>query len=292
MKKLLILIVLVLAACQAPEEKVLLPATDAIFQMDVDGIAREYQLYIPENTYEGAPLVVMLHGFTQTHLDLKALSQMDAVADQHQFVVVYPLGTRAFGAPHWNAGLSLSQVDDVFFLETLITMLQDTYSLSRNNLFISGFSNGGFMAYTMLCESSLEISAIAPVAGLMSGQTFETCTSPTPTSVLHIHGTADFIVPPEAPMIPLFGFGGGPPLLDLFNSLNETFFLPPFERVLYNETVETYKAQNNDLFLALYLIEGYGHLWPSERNNLDVNPGFEASELIWDYFKQTIKVTP
>ena len=276
------MVIFLLAGCQVEEEKILLPPTDALFQIEVDGIFREYQLYIPENTFEGAPLVVMLHGFTQTHLELQAISQMDQVADEHQFVVVYPLGTSAFDQPHWNAGLTLSQVDDVFFIETLIQTLQETYSLSED-AFVSGYSNGGFMAYTLMCESD-RIKAIAPVAALMSENTFNDCDRPAEIPVLHIHGTDDFVVPAFNPMIPFFGFGGGPVLLDLMEHLRSEFDLPEFEESRYNERVTRLETKSPQTSITLYLIEGYPHVWPSARNVQTNDASFEASSIIWDYF--------
>ena len=288
---LLFTVLFTLYGCTTEAEKILLPPTDAIFQIDVDGVVREYQLYIPENTFEGAPLVVMLHGFTQTHLAFKELSQMDRVADQHSFVVVYPLGTRAFGQPHWNAGLELSQIDDVFFLESLIETLKKTYTLG-DDVFVSGFSNGGFMAYTLMCESQGLIKAIAPVAALMSGNTFGTCETPDEISIMHIHGTNDFVVPAFTPMIPFGGFGGGPVLFDMLSFIKETFDLPEWQENDYNETVRYFESIGSLNRIELYIIADYGHFWPSSVSEERFVDAFEASEMIWQFFETFIKDTP
>jgi polyhydroxybutyrate depolymerase len=291
---ILLSLIVFLSGCEAEVKPIPIDPVDALFQVEIDGILREYQLYIPENTFEGAPLVVMLHGFTQTHLELKALSQMDAVADEHSFVVVYPLGTRDrfLGQPHWNAGLQLSEVNDVSFIETLIQTLQETYNLSPSDVFVSGFSNGGFMAYTLMCETRDRFKAIAPVAGLMSQATAADCDQPDAVSILHIHGTNDAVVPSLTPMFPFFGFGGGPVLLDLLETLRLEFNLPTFTNTPYNSFITQMTTSSQNQIIELYLIDGYGHFWPSERRTETFDPGIEASEIIWTFFSQFINDTP
>lgn len=284
-------LLLIVAACSTAPVQEPLPPTDEIFQIAVDGVFREYQLYIPENAFAGAPLVVMLHGFTQTHIAFKELSAMDRVADQHGFVVVYPLGTQAFGQPHWNAGLELSQVDDVFFIETLVETLQDTYQLS-DDVFVSGFSNGGFMAYTLMCETKGLIRAIAPVAALMSGNTYEDCENPDPISILHIHGTSDLVVPAFMPMIPFGGFGGGPVLLEMLSFIKERFSLPEWIETDYNERVRYLRSVHETSRIELYLIEDYGHFWPSNTSPERRVESLDASTIIWEFFETFIDDTP
>ena len=50
-------------------------------------------------------------------------------------------------------------------------------------------SNGGIMSYTLACNTGI-FAAIGPV----SGTQLDACRSPHPTSVMHIHGTADQMI--------------------------------------------------------------------------------------------------
>ncbi|HJT56567.1 MAG TPA: PHB depolymerase family esterase [Ktedonobacteraceae bacterium] len=56
-----------------------------------------YYVYTPANYAVGTavPLIVMLHGCTQTALDLAASTRMNRLADEYQFIVVYPQQVRA-----------------------------------------------------------------------------------------------------------------------------------------------------------------------------------------------------
>src|SRR5947209_17550959 len=67
--------------------------------------SRPYFVYTPANYQSGtpAPLIVMLHGCTQTPADFAAGTQMDQLADQKQFIVVYPQQTSTYNQEKcWN----------------------------------------------------------------------------------------------------------------------------------------------------------------------------------------------
>jgi len=57
--------------------------------------SRPYFVYTPDNYHPGTPvpLLVMLHGCTQTAADFAAGTRMDELADAHQFIVGYPQQT-------------------------------------------------------------------------------------------------------------------------------------------------------------------------------------------------------
>src|SRR2546423_11758067 len=55
-----------------------------------------YVVYTPLNYRAGTsvPLLVMLHGCTQSAADFAAGTQMNLVAEEHNFIVVYPQQVR------------------------------------------------------------------------------------------------------------------------------------------------------------------------------------------------------
>jgi len=114
--------------------------------------------------------------------------------------VLAPDGTTdASGKQFWNADPACCDfghtgVDDVKYIGGLIDDVMDTWPVDKNQVFIVGHSNGGYMAYRMACERADVIAAIAPLAGLAASNPAG-CKPSRPVNVLHMHGTADDTVP-------------------------------------------------------------------------------------------------
>lgn len=56
-------------------------------------------------------------------------------------------------------------------------------------MYVTGISNGGIMSYTLACNTGV-FAAIGPD----SATQLDPCRTPHPTSVMHIHGTADRLI--------------------------------------------------------------------------------------------------
>lgn len=157
------------------------------------GVERTYHLHLPDGMAEGAPLVIVLHGYGGTG-DPDRFG-MNATADRHGFAVCYPEGERdGRGKQCWNVGYPFQadmEIDDVRFLEELIGHLHRRYGLSRRNVFCTGMSNGGDMCYLLAAQRPDLFAALGPVAGFMSVEILRADTSSHPVPLFEIHGTAD-----------------------------------------------------------------------------------------------------
>ena len=162
---------------------------------------RHYSLYKPEGLPDNAPLVFMLHGYQGLARLYQSSMGFDDVADEHGFAIVYPQGTYDDNfIPHWNAGLEISEVNDIGFLTELAKQLQIDHNFDPERTFTSGISNGGFMSYTLACESSDVFKGMASIIGTMSGHTWNNCTPENPMPVLQISGLIDTVVPMDGTM--------------------------------------------------------------------------------------------
>ncbi len=143
------------------------------FVFEHDGIAREYMLYIPNNTKPQAPLIFVLHGLGSTNSHIRDYSQMDLVANKNGFVVCYPQGTASTkntihtkkGSFFWNVGYEIHKnevVDDVSFLTSLAVYLQQEYDLDPEKTFCTGMSNGGDMSYLLGCQAPEYLRLLLP----------------------------------------------------------------------------------------------------------------------------------
>jgi polyhydroxybutyrate depolymerase len=161
-------------------------------ELTFGGLPRTYQLHVPAGSPAG--LVINLHGAGQTGGMQEALTNYDAAADQHGFVVAYPDGIDFSWADGRGASVPDRQgVDDVGFLATLASQLSHDYGIAPGRVFVTGMSAGAFMATRLACDRADLVSAIAPVAGTLGVSV--PCAPSRPVSVLQTHGTADPVVP-------------------------------------------------------------------------------------------------
>ncbi|MFY9922513.1 MAG: PHB depolymerase family esterase, partial [Mycobacterium sp.] len=158
------------------------------------GMNRTYQLHVPANVEKPAGLVINLHGAGATGGEQASITNYNAVADQHGFVVVYPDGIDYSWADGRGASIPDRQgVDDVGFLVALADRLTHDYGIEPGHVFATGLSAGAFMATRLACQRADVIAAIAPVAGSLGSAV--PCAPSRPVSVFATHGMADPIVP-------------------------------------------------------------------------------------------------
>jgi polyhydroxybutyrate depolymerase len=160
----------------------------------IGALPRTYQVHIPPGVDRPRGLVINLHGAGQTAGEQAALTNYNAVADQHGFAVVYPDGIDLSWADGRGASTPDRQgVDDVGFLVALADRLTAEYNIEPGHVFATGMSAGAFMAGRLACQRADVVSAIAPVAGSLGAG--YPCNPSEPVSVLATNGVADPVVP-------------------------------------------------------------------------------------------------
>lgn len=163
--------------------------------LEFGGIERSYRLYVPTGYRQGTPmpLVVAMHGGLGTGEIFASQSGLDAVAERHGFLALYPDGYKR----GWNAGTCCGapmkeNVDDVGFIKVAVAAVKRQYSVDGSRVFGTGFSNGAMLAYRISCEAPDLFAAIAPVSGgLMTAD----CAAKQKISALHIGGVLDKNIP-------------------------------------------------------------------------------------------------
>lgn len=155
-----------------------------------DGIERVYRLHIPENMPVNGPLVILLHGYGNPRPGV-----FNATADKYGFTICYPQGEKdSKGKMGWNVGYPSQHdmtVDDESFLEQLVQHLQLKHGFSKQNVFLTGMSNGGEMCYQIAAHKPKLFSAVAPISGLMMEWLYNSDTSTHAVPLFEIHGTED-----------------------------------------------------------------------------------------------------
>jgi poly(hydroxyalkanoate) depolymerase family esterase len=159
----------------------LLPAVAVRAGSWADGVvtnasgSRNYKLWIPDG-YTGKkklPLVMMLHGCTQTPDDSATATQFNAVADKNNFLVVYPEQTKAANPLKcWNWFDSSHQArgqGEPSLLAEVINHVEASYKVDSRRVFVAGFSAGGAMAIIMGATYPELFAAIGVHSGLAYG---------------------------------------------------------------------------------------------------------------------------
>lgn len=251
---------------------------------------REYIIHFPENysSDNSYPLVIALHGGFGKAENMENYTGLSDEADKEEFLVVYPQGV----GRSWNAGRCCGpahnrKIDDVGFLSALIDSLAEDHAVNTDRVFATGLSNGGFMAYQMLCKRPGKIRAIAPVAASMVNNA---CMAGVARSIIQFHSYRDEYVPYQG------GSGAGP----------SDVYKPPLDSVfsvwskingcsVQRDTVKStsgfdlveWRDCNQQTKLQLYLTKDGGHSWPGGSLNFPdrASDAVDATAKMWDFFE-------
>lgn len=115
---------------------------------------RSYKLYVPASyageSGEPVPMIVMLHGCTQTPDDFATGTRMNALADRHGFLVVYPAqAANANGSRCWNWFRPEDQDrerGEPSLIAGITREVASAYRVDARRIFVAGLSAGASMA--------------------------------------------------------------------------------------------------------------------------------------------------
>jgi polyhydroxybutyrate depolymerase len=270
---------------------------DLIFN-DLD---RRYHIHLPSDydVSSPLPLLIALHGRLGTGKKMIKQTGFNRIADREGFIAVYPEGFKR----GWADGRGISHadkrdVDDVAFIDRLINVLEEEFPIDSSRIYIAGHSNGGFMAQRLAIEQPQHFAAIAVVAASVSEWLATRFTSGGMMPILFINGTADTVTPYLGGRQP-----GGARVLSVEDALKMwAHFNGCKEAPAVREThelnngplvsVSTYGSCKKHSQVKLYTIQGGGHVWPGESEDISgsghakMGKGIDASEEIWKFFKR------
>jgi poly(hydroxyalkanoate) depolymerase family esterase len=115
---------------------------------------RSYKLYVPGRVSDTPrPMLVMLHGCTQSADDFAAGTQMNRLADEHGFLVVYPeQAVHANPTKCWNWFKPQDQLRDAgepALIAGMVREVAQRHGADPHSIFVAGLSAGASMAVVL-----------------------------------------------------------------------------------------------------------------------------------------------
>ncbi len=282
------------------------------------GEAMNYWLYLPAKSRAGGmPLVVMLHGCTQTAVQFAQSTRMNRLAEKEGFAVLYPqqnTGKHAGRCWRWYEREVCDGEGEAKSVVTIINKVVEQYALDRGRIYIAGISAGAAMANIIAMNHPHLIAAV----GLHSGSVFGVAQTAVDGYTVMQQGAADALhgaVRQAAarlvhlPLMPAILIHGQEDdivkpinLAHLAEQFRELHQLAGYARdnmlvkitdklasersgIAY-KTYEYYCGKKN--LLQICEISELGHAWSGgdESVNFSDGRGPDASRMMWDFFSR------
>ena len=187
-----------------------------------DGVERHYRLYVPESASGPVPLVLLLHGGTQSADALFSRraggsQEWSRLADEEGFLLLVPNGTNDATGQGEGEDLSWNdcrprppqrrapEADDVGFIRSLLDetarrLADEPVTVDSSRVFVTGASNGGMMTYRLATELPGRFAAAAAFIANRPDPS-ECPLDAAPIPMLIVNGTADPLMPYEGGQI-------------------------------------------------------------------------------------------
>lgn len=259
---------------------------------------RTFYAWVPKGYFNSTrpyAVIIAWHGLNNECTHFGPEKGFQKYADAHNFIYVYPCGTKGLAGIGWNAGtccLRWSGIDDIGFAGALVSTMQANFRVNNSRIFSTGHSNGAMMTETLTCTTSM-FAAVASVAGTTvmepgnaggltscSGEYAKHNNRP---HVLLIHGDADWVVPWTGSKD--LGFPSIPDNAAAWKQRNGCSGQPVVtidKKAWKNELYRSCKAPNGKVtqFEVVRNIGG-SHAWPHDND-------FDSTQYVVEFFKRTV----
>jgi polyhydroxybutyrate depolymerase len=163
--------------------------------------SRQAELQYPadQGDDEILPLVIALHGYSDTPGYVYDYFQGPQSVTENRHLLVTPIGTEnPEGKYFWNGPPACcdfydQHIDDVGYLSSLIDTAVNHWGADPERVMLIGHSNGGFMSHRMACDAGNKIHTIVNFAGATYGN-FNQCGWSGYPNIINAHGDADGVV--------------------------------------------------------------------------------------------------
>ncbi|MBX9618820.1 MAG: prolyl oligopeptidase family serine peptidase [Hyphomicrobiales bacterium] len=269
-------------------------------RINVQGFERTY-LLLGQKKPGRLPLILALHGNRGSGAQFARYAGWDELVRQENILVALPDGLNRA----WADGRPQAQfrgkspppgTDDVAFLTALIAHLVEQGYADPARVYITGVSNGGIMAYRMLCERADLFAGAAPIIANFPDAMARACRPSRIVPLLVMNGTADRFAPFASQPGVTLGHEDAVAFWRGRNGCGEIDArrtLPDRDPTDGSTVAVTSYACPANARVLSYVIAGGGHQFPSIAKapvleNLlgPRNRDIEGSRTLWDFFRR------
>ena len=140
--------------------------------IQLEDYTRLWYEYVPKRVAEGGkpvPLVVNMHGRGGSAESFMDMSQMNCVAEDRDFIVLFPEASVYQQRPEgvrnillWEGNYKGKKIDDVAFILAMIEDVKKRYPVDETRIYACGQSSGGMMSSELALKAPGVFAAVAP----------------------------------------------------------------------------------------------------------------------------------
>jgi polyhydroxybutyrate depolymerase len=158
------------------------------------GPEAEYRVSPPPGWDGQAPIGAFLffHGHRSSAAEMAAYKELTEAVHALGFLFVAPQGLQESWSTPGSPGEG--RRDELIYTTALLDDLIRRFPINPTRIVASGFSQGASVVWEIACRGDARFTAFMPVAGVWWRPMPQSCAA-APKPLLHIHGTADSVMP-------------------------------------------------------------------------------------------------
>ncbi|APW40725.1 PHB depolymerase esterase [Rhodoferax koreense] len=284
----------------------------------------DYWMFVPTRAladrHKPMPLVVMLHGCTQTAAEFAQGTRMNALAQRKGFAVLYPQQLASVDNNrcwHWHLRATQQGGGEVRWVVGAIHKVMRTLPIDASRVYIAGLSAGAALAQIVALRHPQLIAAVglhsAPVFGTVDSRMGAFSAMQHGSSHSLAHAVHDMALSPEFPRMPAILLQGDADKVvrsvnlmqlaqqfRLVNHIDDAAQEPVphefAERLTGRSPRHAYQVLDYSLgrstLVRVCRIKGLDHAWSGGDAQFRFNaaPGPDASLMMWNFFQMHRRV--